>query len=1024
MKKVYAFIVTCLLACLCAMAQTSFFDNYVYQQWNSVGSLSGTTANDIVQTSDGFVNIATYEGLVRFDGLAFSTMKKGKNNDYTFSSVRCILEDRSGNFWIASNEEGIQLIKKDGSITFSTQNGLPNNSVRSLVEDRDGNIWVGTVAGVVYLTKTKRLKNPQFEAGIVTKGVLTKQLFCDRSGKVWLITENAKGLFVFENGLFRSVPQMDFLGDYSVTSIGQDRNGFYWVGLGTGGMVKIEGNKARLLVTNTMLDTEATHTIYTSEDGTLWFGTEKGLVVFSKGRFYEYKNDAVLGVHINKISGDREGDIWLATDKNGIGKLTHGRFKMFKIGTAVNAIAEGKDGRIWIGSDSGVFCYKDESPLTNELTQYTEGIRIRHVELAENGDILVSCYSKPGQLRYHLSGKNKGTIDSWTTDDGLAGNKVRIAIEDGLDNIFVGTTTGLSIINKDGGIRTFKQIDGLENEYIMCLYKDDKGVIWVGTDGGGVFFFKDKEIIGKVDTENGLPGNVIFKISQDSEGAYWICTGKGLVRCPSCDFDKDRIPTEFQIINSNQGLDTDSIFQIVSDKMGDVWYTSNYGIFSSSFADLVAVAQGEKEFLPIKPYNRNDGLDSAGPTSTSLSICDHRGRLWFTMIDGFALYDPNKIQEKPVVPLVYIESITIDTVEYKSPSHASVIELKSGTKRVLIKFTGLCFDAPDRIQFTHQLTNFEEDFSEPGMERTISYTNLKPGKHVFMVKAISGSGVVSDKAESMLFMQKPYFYQTKSFWISSFLIFFSILLTVFYLKQNAIKKENIRLDGLVKQRTAQLQVEKEKSDQLLRAILPDKIAEELKDSIRAIGENFTDVTMLFSDIVSFTTISSTHSAQEIVTALNDLFCRFDERAKSMGVEKIKTIGDAYMAGCGLPTRNRNHARIMVEFAKGMYEDLKAYNDSSPIKFNIRIGLNSGPVNAGVIGKTKFIYDVWGNTVNVASRMESACTPGGIRVSQSLYEHLKDSDIVFSSPIECNIKGKGLMTTYDVLEVPSRKEENV
>ena len=286
MKKVYAFIVTCLLACLCAMAQTSFFDNYVYQQWNSVGSLSGTTANDIVQTSDGFVNIATYEGLVRFDGLAFSTMKKGKNNGYTFSSVRCILEDRSGNFWIASNEEGIQLIKKDGSITFSTQNGLPNNSVRSLVEDRDGNIWVGTVAGVVYLTKTKRLKNPQFEAGIVTKGVLTKQLFCDRSGKVWLITENAKGLFVFENGLFRSVPQMDFLGDYSVTSIGQDRNGFYWVGLGTGGMVKIEGNKARLLVTNTMLDTEATHTIYTSEDGTLWFGTEKGLVVFSKGRFY------------------------------------------------------------------------------------------------------------------------------------------------------------------------------------------------------------------------------------------------------------------------------------------------------------------------------------------------------------------------------------------------------------------------------------------------------------------------------------------------------------------------------------------------------------------------------------------------------------------------------------------------------------------------------------------------------------------------------------------------------------------
>ena len=172
--------------------------------------------------------------------------------------------------------------------------------------------------------------------------------------------------------------------------------------------------------------------------------------------------------------------------------------------------------------------------------------------------------------------------------------------------------------------------------------------------------------------------------------------------------------------------------------------------------------------------------------------------------------------------------------------------------------------------------------------------------------------------------------------------------------------------------------------------------------------------MLFSDIVSFTTVSSNHTAAEIVSALNDLFSRFDERAKRMGVEKIKTIGDAYMAGCGLPTLNDDHARIMIAFAEGMYEDLQDYNKTSVIKFNIRVGLNSGPVSAGVIGKTKFIYDVWGDTVNVASRMESAAQPGGIRVSETVYRKLKDSDVHFSEPIECNIKGKGLMTTYDVI----------
>ena len=133
----------------------------------------------------------------------------------------------------------------------------------------------------------------------------------------------------------------------------------------------------------------------------------------------------------------------------------------------------------------------------------------------------------------------------------------------------------------------------------------------------------------------------------------------------------------------------------------------------------------------------------------------------------------------------------------------------------------------------------------------------------------------------------------------------------------------------------------------------------------------------------------------------------------MGVEKIKTIGDAYMAACGLPTLNPKHAQIMVAFAKGMYEDLDKYNKTAKIRFQMRVGLNSGPVTAGVIGKTKFIYDVWGDTVNTASRMESACTPGHIRVSENVRNRLSDSSFEFSEPIQCDIKGKGVMTTYEV-----------
>ena len=131
-------------------AQKSYLDNYVYQTWTSFGGLTGTTATDILQTKDGYLNIGTYEGLVRFDGVEFSTIRRNRGNNFKFSSVRTILEDSKGNLWLGSNDEGVHKIMSDGtSKVYTTQNGLPNNSVRALCEDRVGNIWIGTAAGVV-----------------------------------------------------------------------------------------------------------------------------------------------------------------------------------------------------------------------------------------------------------------------------------------------------------------------------------------------------------------------------------------------------------------------------------------------------------------------------------------------------------------------------------------------------------------------------------------------------------------------------------------------------------------------------------------------------------------------------------------------------------------------------------------------------------------------------------------------------------------------------------------------------------
>ncbi|MCR5400526.1 MAG: hypothetical protein K6E78_02900 [Treponema sp.] len=988
-------------------AQTSFFDDYVYHMWNSFGSLTGTTATDLIQTEDGYINIGTYEGLVRFDGVAFTTLKKSKDNDWKFASCRCVLEDSRGNLWIGSNDEGLQKISREGNKCYTMQSGLPNNSVRTLVEDKKGNIWVGTATGVVYITPKGYIITPQFEAGTVSKGVIATHLYCDTAGRIWLVTANEKGLFLFSDGIFRTRPELDVFGNYLVSSIFQDLQGNFWISMGDQGIIRLFPGKIEKVKTGTILDNIPTICSYVSKSGTIWFGTEKGLVVYDNGQYYPYNGSSLSNANINRIICDREGNIWFATDRNGIGKMTHGKFRMNHVGYTVNSLTEDRSGKIWAGTDNGVICYENDKRVENKLTEFTKNLRVRDVQATKNGDILVSCYTKPGQIRYSKNGQ----IKSWSTDQGLAGNKVRCAIETDPNVLYVGTTTGLSIIHEDGSIKNIKQADGLDNEYVMTIYEDTNEIIWVGTDGYGVYLIKDEEIFAHFSSDDGLIGNVIFKITQDLDGSFWICTGSGISHLPGFDSRKG-VPTVFENINSEKGIQTDSVFQVLADSTNNLWMISNHGISSTPFADMLETATGKMEAVEVKFYNRNDGLDSDGPTSTAKSIIDRFGRIWFTMVDGIAIYDPIKIFENPITPLVQIESVAVDNKVYSRMDRT--ITLKPGTKRVEIKFTGISFDAPERILFTHKLTNFEKDFSAPSPERTLSYTNLRPGKHTFLVNAINGDGLYSDQAEAVLFVQKPYVYQMPLFWIFIAIAIFSSITLFFYVKQQRIRLENIKLEKKVKQRTRELEAEKSKSDKLLKAILPEKIAEELKDEIKAIGYNYEEITILFSDIVEFTKISSGYKADVIVRALDDLFTRWDNRASSLGIEKIKTIGDAYMAACGCPTPNENHAELMAQFAKGMLEDLEEYNKTAEIKFQIRIGLNTGPVTAGVICRTRFIYDIWGNAVNVASRMESVATPGKIRISESLYNLLKDKNFKFSEPIECNIKGKGIMITYDLL----------
>jgi adenylate cyclase len=201
-----------------------------------------------------------------------------------------------------------------------------------------------------------------------------------------------------------------------------------------------------------------------------------------------------------------------------------------------------------------------------------------------------------------------------------------------------------------------------------------------------------------------------------------------------------------------------------------------------------------------------------------------------------------------------------------------------------------------------------------------------------------------------------------------------------------------------------------RSERLLRNVLPDRIAERLKDGPIALADRFEDVTVLFADIVGFTPLSATLAPERVVELLNQVFTRFDELAARHQVEKIKTIGDAYMVVAGLPEPRTDHAEAAAQLALDLGVAIADLSRSTGHTLQIRIGLCSGPAVAGVIGLQKFAYDLWGDTVNTAARMESHGAPGEIHVTESTWRLLRER-YTFVDRGMIDVKGKGLMRTY-------------
>jgi len=406
-------------------------------------------------------------------------------------------------------------------------------------------------------------------------------------------------------------------------------------------------------------------------------------------------------------------------------------------------------------------------------------------------------------------------------------------------------------------------------------------------------------------------------------------------------------------------------------------------------------------------------------------MLDADSSLWFGTVRGAVRYDAHQVVEDTQEPLIHLTDLQLF---YERPDWSAWcdgmrrdgfpddLELPYNKNHLTFNFTGISLAYPEKVRYRWILEGYDPDWSPITATQRVTYSNIPPGEYTFKVMARNASGIWNEQPVRYSFSIAPPFWRTTSFLAGGGVTLLLGFAGFIRLRERNQRRERDRLERMVKIRTSQLAEEKERSEDLLLNILPASTAEELKLKGSAEAHRYESCTVLFSDFKGFTGFSSLMDSDTLVRELDHYFRLFDELCDEHGLEKIKTIGDAYMCAAGIPEPKATHARDAVLMGLGMIAAVERSNaerrERGMAEWPVRIGIHSGPVVAGVVGRKKFAYDIWGDTVNLASRMESAGEAGRLNISGATYAQVMDLvNVVPRGPIK--VKGKGELHMYFV-----------
>lgn len=755
-------------------------NDFVVTQFGMDEGLPQSSVNEIIQSRDGYIWLATFGGLARFDGHSFTTFNRSNTKGMNFDRVVILFEDSRENIWVGT-EQGIVKFKEGDVVSYVIDVNSSSVNPGSFNEDESGRIWV-TLNGNPYFFNGNRfeLKTP-----IEPDKDHINELVNDTTG-IWLFLDRA-----LVKSLGDSLYKVLDLSEDIETSIIDfieypDNSGNYFIGTSGDGVIRFDGRRISYLSEDENASRKDIRNFYIDNENTLWLNSYEGTSRWDGRRFVsfpEIESVENIDIQISTMLEDNEGNYWMGSGANGLFRLTSSNISMIDyedglVNQNMLSLSTLNDGGYAFATNcGGVYTYRNNMVEAAPINKHLPNLCIwsvfqdskERIWFSSNGLYMTESMEKEGI--------------NFTEDEGFDGENVFAIKEDGEGNIWIGSSNGVYRYN-ESGFKKYNTMQGASVPEAREFFEDDEGTIWVGTVSG-VFKIKDEHIQllelsvnGGIAEINNQP--YVRAIYKDEDGFIWIGTyGDGLFSIRN---------NEVKNITVNDGLFDDVISHLVEDEQGNFWMGSNRGISRVLREDLNRFLDGEIEELNVYSYGVKDGMNSAetnGGFQPNV-IVDDEMNIYIPTVAGVAVVATRGVSKNEISPPVYVTNL-------RTPDGSVLLEesisLPYDTPFLEIDFTAVSFTDPEKVHFRYKLENLNEDWIEVGNRREALYSKIPPGNYTFGVIASNNDGVWNEVGDSFNLTIVPPFWMTTWFYSLMVIAFISTGVGVYYYRVQHLKRE-------------------------------------------------------------------------------------------------------------------------------------------------------------------------------------------------------------------------------------------